>query len=126
VPTHLSRQQCVLSRIHDKFFQMAMDDSDMEILRKRIERLQTQYARLFIEQSKYNFALDDDEKIPLPESVFIILFLPDTPRQHVHTIEFPKGSENNILLAFEDEDQCHLFADVLVRDLGFKDPCVSA
>lgn len=107
---------------------MAIEDSDMDILRKRIMRQETQYTMLLLEQSKYNPEDDtdpDEDKLPLPESVFIILFLPETPLQHVHTIEFPKGSGNNILLAFEDENECNAFADMLVKDMGFKDPCVS-
>ena len=31
----------------------------------------------------------------------------------------------NILLAFEDENECKSFADMLVRDMGFEYPCVS-
>ncbi|KAL3774872.1 hypothetical protein ACHAWO_001187 [Cyclotella atomus] len=105
---------------------MGIEDDDMDILRKRIMRQETQYTRLLLEQSKYNPEDDTDpaeDKLPLPESVFIILFQPETPEQHVHTIEFPKGSGNNILLAFEDENECNAFADMLVRDMGFKDPC---
>jgi hypothetical protein len=91
-----------------------------------MEKQETQYAKLLMEQSSYQ--IDDDfvaeEKRPLPESVHIILFLPETPQQHVHTIEVPKGSGNNILLAFEDETDCHVFAQML-KDLDFVDPCVS-
>lgn len=106
-----------------------IDDSDMDMLRKRVEKQETQYVKLLIEQTKYFSRENDDEdaeeKLPLPEAVYIILFLPETPEQHVHTIEFPKGSGTNILLAFEDENECKSFADMLVRDMGFEDPCVS-
>lgn len=119
-----------LSLTHSSKLQMGIDDSDMEVLRKRIEKQETQYAKLLMEQSKYEMSDELDEysdgKLPLPESVHIILFLPETPEQHVHTIEIPKGSGNNVLLAFEDEDECYMFAEMLVRDLGFVDPCVSA
>lgn len=105
-----------------------IDDSDMDMLRKRVEKQETQYVKLLIEQTKYFSRENDDEdaeeKLPLPEAVYIILFLPETPEQHVHTIEFPKGSGTNILLAFEDENECKSFADMLVRDMGFEDPCV--
>ncbi|KAL7516996.1 hypothetical protein ACHAWX_001961, partial [Stephanocyclus meneghinianus] len=100
------------------------DDLHMDVLRQRMEKQETQYAKLLMVQS--NYKLDDDfyeeEKRPLPESVHIILFLPETPQQHVHTIEVPKGSGNNILLAFEDETDCHIFAQML-KDLEFVDPC---
>lgn len=105
-----------------------VDDFDMDMLRKRIEKQETQYVKLLIEQSKYysdGSAEAGEEKLPLPEAVYIILFLPETPEQHVHTIEFPKGSGTNILLAFEDEGECNAFAEMLVRDMGFEDPCVS-
>eukprot|EP00956_Cyclotella_meneghiniana_P007850 scaffold10472_cov93-Cyclotella_meneghiniana.AAC.2 len=92
---------------HFSKLQMGIDESDMEVLRKRIEKQETQYAKLLMEQSKYNLTSDSAGKLQIPESVHIILFLPDTPQQHVHTIEFPKGSGSNILLAFEDEYECH-------------------
>eukprot|EP00804_Cyclotella_cryptica_P023095 CCRYP_000331-RA/>CCRYP_000331-RA protein AED:0.21 eAED:0.21 QI:0/0/0/1/1/1/2/0/211 len=100
------------------------DDFNMDILRQRMEKQETQYAKLLMEQSKYYMDedLDVEEKRPLPESVYIILFLPETPQQHVHTIEVPKGSGNNMLLAFEDEEDCHVFAQML-KDLDFVDPC---
>ena len=110
---------------HFSKLQMGIDESDMEVLRKRIEKQETQYAKLLMEQSKYNLTSDSAGKLQIPESVHIILFLPDTPQQHVHTIEYPKGSGSNILLAFEDEYECHVFAKMLVRDLGFENPCVS-
>ena len=125
---HLSLGFILIRQLrHDHFtkLEMGIEESDMEVLRKRIEKQETQYAKLLIAQSKYNLNDDSVEHLQLPESVHIILFLPDTPQQHVHTIEFPKGSGSNILLAFEDEHECHGFAEMLVRDLGFENPCVS-
>ena len=128
-PSQHARNNLPLAHPHATKLQMGIDDSDMEVLRKRIEKQETQYAKLLMEQSKYeisdDFDDDSDEMRPLPQSVHIILFLPETPEQHVHTIEIPKGSGNNVLLAFEDEGECHMFAEMLVRDLGFVDPCVS-
>lgn len=69
-----------------------------------------------MEQSKYT-----DGERAVPESVHIILFHPDTPKQHVHTIEFPKNSGNNLILAFESGGDCVNFARML-RDLEFADP----
>mmetsp|Transcript_16204 Transcript_16204/g.33912 ORF Transcript_16204/g.33912 Transcript_16204/m.33912 type:complete len:230 (+) Transcript_16204:91-780(+) len=109
------------------------EDLNMDILRRRMEQQDTQYARLLMEQTKY-FGSDggDDlneeiinqllkEKRRIPESVHIILFQPDTPQQHVHTIEFPKDSGNNIILAFEDGADCRKFA-LQLRELEFLDP----
>ena len=61
---------------------------------------------------------------PRPEDVHIILFCPDTDYEGVHTIEFPPGSGNNVLLAFECEKECKNFAEIL-RSQDFFDPSVS-
>jgi hypothetical protein len=58
---------------------------------------------------------------PLPENVYVVLFYPDTENEGVHTIEFPKGSGKNFLLAFEDYKECLNFALVL-KDQKFFDP----
>lgn len=84
-----------------------------------MERQENQYARLLLEQSQYV-----EKEREIPESVHIILFHPDTPKQHIHTIEFPKGSGTNLILAFESGSDCVLFANML-RDLEFVDPSVS-
>jgi len=69
---------------------------DMDVLQQRMNRQNDQYARLLVEQLKYS-----SEEINVPESVHIILFKPGTEQQHVHTLEFPVGSGNNMILAFE-------------------------
>ena len=95
------------------------DPFNMDDLRSRMERQENQYARLLMEQSQYV-----EKEREIPESVHIILFLPNTPKQHIHTIEFPKGSGTNLILAFESGSNCVLFANLL-RDLEFVDPSVS-
>ena len=99
----------------------ASEDSslDMELLQKRMDQLQNQYAKLLMEQSKYT-----EEERNIPESVHIILFHPDTPKQHVHTIEIPTGSGNNLILAFEVSDDCNMFAQML-KEMEFVEPSVS-
>ena len=94
---------------------------NMNGLSKRMQRQENQYAKLLMEQSKY--AEDENEK-SVPESVHIILFHPDTPKQHVHTVEFPQNSGNNLIMAFESGGDCANFARML-QDLEFADPCVS-
>mmetsp|Transcript_4027 Transcript_4027/g.11478 ORF Transcript_4027/g.11478 Transcript_4027/m.11478 type:complete len:350 (-) Transcript_4027:60-1109(-) len=71
----------------------------------------------------------DPSLIPLashhrPESVHIILFNPQTKQEGMHTIEFPKGSGNNLVLAFESKSECDHFASQLAESGGgsFSDP----
>lgn len=64
------------------------------------------------------FDLDDDTR---PEIVHVILFNPNTEREGVHTLEFPKGSGNNIILAFACKQECQHFSQSL-RDQNFFDP----
>ena len=92
---------------------------DMNILRQRMDHQQNQYAKLIMEQSRYI-----EQETNLPESVHIILFNPETPNQNIHTLEIPKGSGNNMILAFEDGADCGMFAQNL-RELEFVDPSVS-
>ena len=54
----------------------------------------------------------------------MILFNVGTNREGAHTIEFPKGSGNNVLLAFENEVECEDFIEAL-KDQDFFDPVVS-
>ena len=70
------------------------------------------------ESFEFIFDIDDDMK---PEDVHIILFNPDTDREGVHTLEFPKGSGNNMILAFESKEECEQFSATL-RDQKFFDP----
>ena len=93
---------------------------DMSSLRQRIQKQDNQYTNLLLEQSKYT----DEERI-IPDSVHIILFHPDTPKQHVHTIEYPVGSGENMILAFESSSDCIRFARMLQQDLDFAEPSVS-
>ena len=92
---------------------------DMSSLRKRIQKQDDQYTNLLLEQSKYT-----DEERFIPDSVHIILFHPDTPKQHVHTIEYPVGSGENMILAFESSSDCIQFSRMLQQDLDFAEPSV--
>ena len=94
---------------------------DMSSLRQRIQKQDNQYTNLLLEQSKYT----DEERI-IPDSVHIILFHPDTPKQHVHTIEYPVGSGENMILAFESQTDSIRFARMLQQDLDFAEPSVSS
>ncbi len=59
-----------------------------------------------------------------PECVHIILFNVGTNREGAHTIEFPKNSGNNVLLAFEEEAECDQFT-IELKEQEFFDPVVS-
>lgn len=59
-----------------------------------------------------------------PAEVNIIFFKPDTDEEGVHTIEYPKGSGNNVILAFESMGECGRFATMLKKQ-NFYDPSVS-
>lgn len=96
------------------------DDNGKELnmreLQERIDKQTNQYYELF---------LSDDNDGPRPEVVNIIVFNPDQEEeQGVHTVEFPKGSGNNIILAFECEKECIRFSQML-KDMLFYDPVVS-
>ena len=91
------------SNNHDRF--------DMDELRQRMEQ----------EMNPHRFILRGDNSIPhMPERVFVILFHPGTDRQGFHSIEFPKGSGNNLILAFESEVACHNFASMLKKQNFFE------
>lgn len=91
---------------------------DMDQLRSRIDQQQNQYYDLLMSQ--------EEDSVRRPEKVHIIVFNPGTDKQGVHTIEFPKGSGFNIILAFESEDECAFFSQLLKQDsLQFYDPVPS-
>lgn len=87
---------------------------DMSELQNRIDKQRNQY---------HDFLMEDDDGSVTPEIVYIIIFNAGTEEQGVHSIEFPKGSGHNILLAFESSDECADFAEMLTRDqIHFQNP----
>jgi hypothetical protein len=91
--------------LDDESFEVFDDDDINRIIRER-------------ESFQFIFDIDDDMK---PEDVHIILFNPDTDREGVHTIEFPKDSGNNMILAFESRAECEQFSASL-KQQKFFDP----
>jgi Protein of unknown function (DUF3110) len=88
------------------------DDDDFSLhlnsLQLRIEEQQSQYM---------DFLLSEDEiSNRSVEEVHIILFHAGTEQQGVHTIEFPKGSGKNYLLAFEILPECEQFMTSLQQE----------
>ena len=47
------------------------------------------------------------------EKVYINIFKPNTQDEGAHTIEYPKGSGNNVILAFSSRRECDKFANLL-------------
>jgi hypothetical protein len=88
-----------------------------EELRQRIRKQREVQAEIVPEMDMdvdVDMDMDTDmDELPIPDNVYIILFNPDTEREGVHTIEFPKGSGQNIILAFESEIECHIFSNSL-------------
>jgi hypothetical protein len=102
--------------------QHSSDHFDMEELRQRIQIQQEQnYHPLFDGRDKKEHPQSPS---PPPQTVTIILFHPGTEQQGVHTIEYPKGSGTNMILAFESKLACRKFADSL-KEQNFFDPTVS-
>lgn len=92
-----------------------IDESDDSML----DELRTVTSKM-----SYFGSLFSQKNVPRPIDVHIILFCPDTDNEGVHTIEFPKGSGNNVILAFESQTECNTFASAL-KEQNFFDPAVS-
>lgn len=89
------------------------DYFDMHELQERINKESRPYTELF--------KTTEWEHRAKPAEVNIILFKPDTDEEGVHTIEYPKGSGNNVILAFECMSECGSFAAMLKKQ-NFYDP----
>lgn len=79
-----------------------------------------EYRQIAREREAFQFIFDVDEDSK-PDDVYIILFNPETPNEGVHTLEFPKGSGNNMILAFESKAECEEFSEML-KEQQFFDP----
>lgn len=86
------------------------DRFDMEELRQRIQQEDAYSPRIFKNGMTPSSPSPSET---LPESVHVILFQPGMPEQSAHTIESPKGSGNNVILAFASLKACNKFADAL-------------
>mmetsp|Transcript_34751 Transcript_34751/g.84259 ORF Transcript_34751/g.84259 Transcript_34751/m.84259 type:complete len:163 (-) Transcript_34751:267-755(-) len=51
-----------------------------------------------------------------PEVVYVIMYNPGTEQEGIHTMEFPRGSETDLLLAFESIEDCVGFSNSLRQD----------
>lgn len=89
---------------------------DMKELQHRINQEYSAVVYLPIEAG----GLSTLEK---PEMAYVVVFQPGTFNQGAHTIEYPQGSGNNVVLAFESFQACRKFADSLAEQ-NFVDPQV--
>ncbi|KAL3935152.1 MAG: hypothetical protein SGBAC_009269 [Bacillariaceae sp.] len=55
-----------------------------------------------------------------PEVVFVIMYNPGTEQEGIHTMESPRGSETDLLLAFESIEDCVGFSNLLRQDPNWK------
>jgi hypothetical protein len=52
----------------------------------------------------------------LYQVVYTIVYNPGTPQEGIHTMKYPRGSENDVLLAFEGMADCVIFARAIKED----------
>ena len=95
------------------------DDIDGPFFRSDMSREEQRKMSKSLFAGAFNY----DEENMKPDEVHIILFNPNTEREGVHTIEFPKDSGNNIILAFESRVECEQFSTKL-KEQHFFDPVV--
>ena len=51
-----------------------------------------------------------------PDIVYIIMYNPSTPEEGIHTMEHPRGSQEDLLLAFESLEECVSFSRSIEED----------
>jgi Protein of unknown function (DUF3110) len=71
-----------------------------------IEKQEKQYLELAMKHSH--------DAVVWPETVHIIVYNPNTELEGVHVTEFPPGSGEQTLLAFESASECQHFSDVIM------------
>jgi len=52
----------------------------------------------------------------VPEVVYTIVYNPGTPAEGIHTMKYPRGSDNDVLLCFEGMADCIVFARTIKED----------
>ena len=69
------------------------------------------------EEDRYlQLAVEGEGVMAKPEIVYVIMYNPGTDQEGVHTMEYPRGSETDLLLAFEFIGDCVNFANMLKED----------
>ena len=54
--------------------------------------------------------------IAKPDVVYIIMYNPSTPEEGIHTVEYPRGSQEDLLLAFGSLEDCVSFSRTIRED----------
>lgn len=109
------------------------DSFDMDELKQRIIQAEQQspFADLFqgLQSTTGSSAImstpqqQQQQKNEKPNTVYIVSFQQFGVQRGVHSIEYPKGSGNNVVLAFTSKKACDKFANTL-RAQHFFDPTV--
>lgn len=69
------------------------------------------------EEDRYlELATQGEGVMARPEVVFVIMYNPGTEQEGIHTVEFPRGEESDLLLAFEAIEDCVNFSNMLRQD----------
>ena len=79
---------------------------NLVLFNSMIEELEDRYLEL---------ATKSEGVMAKPEIVYIMMYNPGTPEEGVHTTEYPKGSGQDVMLAFESLEECVAFSN-LIRD----------
>lgn len=97
---------------------------DFDALQKRIDKQTNQYYDFFLKDDETTSEASQLEKKQSLRNVYIIVFNQEEDEEGgggIHTIEYPKGQ--NTILAFESQEECQRFAQML-KDMQFFDPIV--
>ena len=113
-------------RFRSRLFE-STDSFNMDELRKRISSASNPFSDMVGDMISSTNVKVPKEKRKEPKSaglVFIVGFEQVGDQHGIHSIEYPKGLGNNVVLAFESKQACDKFADSL-RALHFFDLQVS-
>jgi Protein of unknown function (DUF3110) len=101
------------------------DSFDMDELKQRIRAEQTKPLSDLTGQLQNSITplQQHRHKQQRLDTVYIVSFQKCGIQRGVHSIEYPKGSGSNVILAFASQPACHKFAETL-RAQQFFDPTV--
>jgi hypothetical protein len=69
------------------------------------------------EEDRYlELAMQSEGIVARPDVVYVIMYNPGTEQEGIHTMEFPRGGETDLLLAFESIEDCVNFSNKLRQD----------
>lgn len=69
------------------------------------------------EEDRYlELAMQSEGVMARPDVVYVIMYNPGTEQEGIHTMEFPRGEETDLLLAFESIENCVNFSNMLRQD----------